>query len=223
MSDIAPLLERIRVLAHSAIRIESNTGVVMYFDPFELTEAPHDADIVFVSHSHYDHLSPEDAAKISNERTVVVCPETCLNEARALGAAETIGLRPGSAAEVLGVPVEAVAAYNVQPDRLGFHPRSNGWLGFTVTVDGARCYIAGDTDQNPDNAHVDCDIAFVPVGGTYTMDAVQAAAFVELIQPEAAIPTHYGSAVGKAEDGAAFKQNIGDDISVVLKMEGLSS
>ena len=220
--NLDSFLDRIRVLAHSAIRIETDGGTVLYADPFELADAPHDADVVLITHAHYDHLSPEDAAKVMNDRTVVVCPTSCLNEAQALGGAETIGVAPGDRIEVRGAPVEAVPAYNVEPDRLGFHPRNASWVGYVVIVDGARCYIAGDTDENPDTLSVSCDIALVPVGGTYTMDAAQAAAFVGRIRPRVAIPTHYGTAVGKAEDGPAFARLVDPAIDVVLKMENPS-
>lgn len=215
-------LDCVRVLAHSAIRIETANGKALYFDPFELVDEPHDADVVFVTHSHYDHLSPEDAAKVMNDRTVVVCPASALKEARALGGARLVAVEPGDATEVCGVAVEVVGAYNVEPERLGFHPKENGWVGYVVTVDGVRFYVAGDTDRNPDNERVSCDVAFVPVGGTYTFDPAQAAAFVKAISPRVAIPTHYGTAVGTAQDGPAFKRLVEADVPVVLKMEGLA-
>lgn len=215
-------LDNVRVLAHSAIRIEASMGTVIYFDPFELTDAPHDADVVFITHGHYDHLSPEDAAKVMNEGSVVVCPASAREEATALGGVHAVAVEPGDAIEVCGIAVEVVGAYNVEPERLGFHPKDNGWVGYVVAVDGVRFYVAGDTDRNPDNERVSCDVALVPVGGTYTFDPAQAAAFVKTIRPRVAIPTHYGTAVGTAEDGPTFKRLVEADIPVVLKMEGLA-
>ncbi len=218
MSSAIPL-DNVRVLAHSAIRIEATDGTVAYFDPFELSEAPHDANVVFITHTHYDHLSPEDAAKVMNDATVVVCPASALDEVAVLGAAEAIGVDPGERIEVAGIAIEAVPAYNIESERLQFHPRENAWVGYVATVDGVRYYVAGDTDQNPGNSCVSCDVALVPVGGTYTMDSAQAASFVETIRPRVAVPTHYGSAVGKAGDGLAFAAAVDPSIPVVLKME----
>lgn len=220
MAAIDPNLDNVRVLTHSAVRIEAHDGTVLYFDPFQLVEEPHDADVVFVTHDHYDHLSPEDAAKVMNADTVVVAPAGCADEARArLGGAQVVAAEAGDAFEVAGVQVEAVPAYNVEPERLQFHPRENGWLGYVVTVDGVRYYVTGDTDQNPDNGHVACDVALVPIGGTYTMDAAQAAAFVNALHPQAAVPTHYGTAVGPKDAVDAFVPLVDNDIAVVVKME----
>ena len=215
-------IDNVRVLAHSAIRIESEDGTVLYFDPFELREAPHDADVIFITHTHYDHLSPDDAAKVMKAGTVVACPASVAAEAAALGASEICTMEAGDTAEVAGIAVETVPAYNVEPERLNFHPRANGWLGYIVTVDGARYYVAGDTDANPDNLQVRCDVALIPVGGTYTMNPEQAAAFVKSIRPRIAVPTHYGTAVGTAQDGPEFERLASEEIPVVLKMEGLS-
>lgn len=209
----------VRVLTHSAIRIESEDGTVLYFDPFDLVEEPHDADAVIITHSHYDHLSPEDVAKVSKPSTMVIAPESCAADVAKLVAATAVLLDAGEAAPVGGAVVHAVPAYNVQEDRLGFHPKENHWLGYLVVLDDVTYYIAGDTDQNPDNEHLRCDVAFVPIGGTYTMDARQAAAFVNKLRPRIAIPTHYGTAVGKKEDVDAFEPLVNDRIEVMRKME----
>lgn len=220
MAAIDPKLGNVRVLTHSSVRIEAQDGTALYFDPFQLVEEPHDADVVFVTHDHYDHLSPEDAAKVMNAGTVVVAPASCADEARAkLGGAQVVAAETGSVFEVAGVQVEAVPAYNVEPGRLQFHPRENGWLGYVVTVDGVRYYVSGDTDRNPDNEQVACDVALVPIGGTYTMDAVQAAAFVNALHPQAAVPTHYGTAVGPKDAVDAFVPLVNKDIAVIVKME----
>ena len=222
-------LSNIRVLTHSAVRIEARDGTAIYFDPFQLAEEPHDADVVFITHDHYDHFSPEDVAKVANGRTVMVTPATCAEGVRSkLGIEEdrVIVARPGDALEipVAGkscgqLTVEAVPAYNVQPERLNFHPQANEWLGYVVTVDGVRCYVCGDTDQNPDNERVACDVVIVPIGGTYTMDATQAATFVNTLRPQAAVPTHYGTAVGPKDAADAFVPLVDSSIQVVVKME----
>ena len=162
-------LSNVRVLTHSAVRIEAHDGTAIYFDPFQLAEEPHDASVALITHDHYDHFSPEDVAKVANERTVFVAPATCAEGVRdklGLGEGRVIAARPGERLDValpalpaaggnVGTPatlaVEAVPAYNVQPDRLNFHPQANEWLGYVVAVGDVRYYVCGDTDQNPDN------------------------------------------------------------------------
>lgn len=214
-------LDRIRVITHSAIRIETAAGTVVYADPFDLTDADaaHDADLVLVTHGHYDHLSPEDIARVAQAATELVAPASLADEVAGLGVAAVHPMCAGERIEVAGIAIEAVPAYNVEPGRLGLHPQANAWLGYVLTVDGMRVYIAGDTDRNPDNARVSCDVALIPIGGTYTMDPAQAAAFVNEIRPKVAIPTHYGSVVGTPEDFAAFAAAVDPAIEVAEKME----
>lgn len=211
-------LDNVQVLAHSAIRIEAEDGTAVYFDPFELTDAPHDANYVLITHTHYDHLSPEDAAKVMNESTVVVCPASAEVEVREAFGAAPHGMAPGDTITLGGMQIEAVPAYNVEPKRLGFHPQENRWIGYVITIDGVRYYVAGDTDQNDDTVQVRCDVALVPIGGTFTMDPAQAAAFVNVIKPRIVVPTHYGSAVGTKEDVEAFEPLVDPAISVVRKL-----
>ena len=216
-------LENVRVFTQSAIRIEGAAGTVVYFDPFALTdaEAAHDADYVLITHAHYDHLSPEDYARVAGEKTVVVAPASMADEVARLGAAVTHLMSAGEKVELPGLTVEAVPAYNVEPERLGMHPRKNGWLGYVITLDGepTRYYVSGDTDQNADNEVVSCDVALVPIGGTYTCDPRQAAAFVNAMRPAAAVPTHYGSIVGTYADFDAFAAAVDPAIEVIKKLE----
>ncbi len=216
-------LENVRVFTQSAIRIEGAGGTVAYFDPFALTdaEAAHDADYVLITHAHYDHLSPEDYARVAGEKTVVVAPASMAGEVAGLGAADARLMSAGEKIELPGLSVEAVPAYNVEPERLAMHPRENGWLGYVVTLDGAptRYYVSGDTDQNADNEVVSCDVALVPIGGTYTCDPRQAAAFVNALRPRAAVPTHYGSIVGTYANFDAFAAAVDPAIEVVKKLE----
>lgn len=212
-------LPNVRVLIHSSIRIESENGTVLYSDPYDLVDETHDADVVFITHGHYDHLSPEDYARVAKSETVVVAPAVLENEVAALSAGSVVLLNAGDTAEVCGIKVEAVPAYNVQPERLQFHPKENKWLGYILTIDGATYYIAGDTDQNEDNETISCDVALIPIGGTFTMDPVQAAAFINTIKPRFVVPTHYGTTVGNKEDVDAFAPLVDSSITVVRKME----
>ena len=216
-------LENVRVYTQSAIRIEGARGTVAYLDPFSLTdaEAAHDADYVLITHAHYDHLSPEDYARVAGEKTVVVAPASMASEIAGLGAAATHLMAAGEKIELPGLTVEAVPAYNVEPERLAMHPQANGWLGYVITLDGEpmRYYVSGDTDQNADNEAVSCDVALVPIGGTYTCDPRQAAAFVNALRPRAVVPTHYGSIVGTYDDFDAFAAAVDPAITVIRKLE----
>lgn len=217
MYDHEPF-SNVRVLTHSAIRMESEHGTVLYFDPFDLSEEFHDADVVIITHSHYDHFSPDDIKKVAKPDTLVIVPESCAKEAAQLGL-PFITLEAGEATAIGGNVVHAVPAYNVQEDRLGFHPKENGWLGYQLVMDDITYYIAGDTDQNPDNEGLRCDVALIPIGGTYTMDPAQAAQFVNKLHPRIVIPTHYGTAVGTKEDVEAFEPLVDKKIEVMRKME----
>lgn len=216
-------LANVRVFTQSAIRIEGAGGTVVYLDPFHLdgSEPAHDADYLLITHAHYDHLSPDDAARVMGEKTVLVAPASIADDVAGLGAAQTHLMSAGERVELPGLVVEAVAAYNVEPERLGMHPKGNGWLGYVLTVDDdpTRYYCAGDTDQNPDNETVSCDVALVPVGGTYTMDARQAAELVNALRPRVAVPIHYGSIVGSYADFDAFAAGVDPAIEVVRKLE----
>ncbi len=206
-----------QVLAHSAVRIKYTNGLVIYFDPFHLSENYGDADFVFVTHDHFDHLSPEDIAKVKNDNTKIILPKAFVSNAYGMGFTpdKVIGLLPKEETLVDGLKITAVPAYNVGKD---FHPKSDCYLGFNVTIDDVSVYVAGDTDMNEDNKDVKCDYAFVPCGGTYTMTAKEAAKFVNILKPSIAVPTHYGDIVGTPEDGRTFVSLVDSSIEAVEKM-----
>ncbi|MBP5223347.1 MAG: MBL fold metallo-hydrolase [Lachnospiraceae bacterium] len=198
------MTENIAVNTQSSIRITGKK--ILYFDPFEIAEELHDADVIFITHEHYDHFQPESIRKVQKDETILAAPLSMKKKVL-----EKSGIReencrffvPGEAGEILGLKVETVAAYNkLKP----FHTKGKKWLGYVVTMDGTRYFVAGDTDPNRENRKVNCDVALIPVGGYYTMDAKQAADFIGCIKPKTAIPTHYGAGVGKPQDGEDFKK-----------------
>ncbi len=205
----------IEVLTHSSIRIRGSVGTI-YVDPFHLPEASADADFIFVTHDHYDHFSPEDIQKAAKSGTVLIAPEKMAAKAKEEFAGEIVTVAPGKAYEISGLKFETVPAYNIMKP---FHPKNAGWVGYVLEVDGQRIYIAGDTDATNEAKNVRCDIALIPIGGTYTMNAKKAAALVNAIAPETAIPTHYGSIVGKKEDAEEFAANVKESIKVELLMK----
>ena len=207
----------ITINTHSSIRLETKQGTVIYVDPYGFETEPHDADLILVTHSHFDHFSPEDIARVGKSQTAFVLPATCKGEFIKAGFSDGVAtfLAPHEHAMPAGIKVETVPAYNVNKH---FHPKQNAWVGYVVDVDGVRVYIAGDTDDLPENREIDCDIALVPAGGTYTMDAREAAAFVNALKPTIAIPEHYGTVAGSADDGRTFAGLVDPEIEVVLKL-----
>ncbi len=187
---------KIKWLGHASFRIEGDKSTV-YVDPWKLkVSVP--ADLVCVTHSHFDHLSVEDVERVRKPGTVIVGPADCKGSF-AEGFKE---ISVGGTVTVGDVTVEAVPAYNTDKD---FHPKANGWLGFVITVDGVRVYHTGDTDVIPEMSDVNADVALIPVGGTYTMTVAQAAQAVAAIDPKAAVPMHCGDIVGDLKDRDAFQ------------------
>lgn len=201
----------IQVLTHSSIKITDEK--IIYIDPFMIKEETKDADIVLITHEHYDHFSRKDIDKIIKEDTVIVAPNSMKLQMNDYKNIQLVN--PNEKIEVLGVSIETVRSYNVSK---AFHPKENNWLGYIVNTSEGRVYIAGDTDENEDNINVKCDIALVPVGGTYTMDPVKACEFVNKIKPLKAIPTHYGSAVGDKNCGEIFSRHVSKEIEVEIQI-----
>lgn len=212
------MTENIEVLTHSSIRICSQEGTI-YCDPYQIREKRQDADYIFITHDHYDHFSIEDIQKVCREGTILIVPEKMESKAeKAFAGVRVRTVRPGEVYDIEGLKAETIAAYN---NRKPFHPKAAGWTGYILNIDGQRIYIAGDTDFTKDMEHVKCDIAIVPIGGIYTMNAKKAAEFINTIRPAAAIPAHYGSIVGKKEDAEVFAQNVKEPVRVEVKMQYL--
>ena len=212
------MTDNIRVLTHSSIQITDERAGEIYIDPYEIDGNPGDASIILITHDHYDHFSPKDIVKIANEDTILVVPEKMENKAQeaagSVGKIETV--IPGVFREAGGIEFETVPAYNTLKP---FHTKSAGWVGYILRVNGKRIYIAGDTDLTKEARGVKCDIALVPVGGTYTMDAKKAAELVNELRPEIAIPVHYGSVAGSPADADRFAEMVKEPVRVEIKME----
>lgn len=210
------MLDRIHWLGHDAFRIDGPPTI--YFDPYELGEGNPKADLILISHDHFDHCSPEDVAKIQTDDTVIVTVPAAADEL----SGDLRFLAPGESADVRGIHVEAVAAYNVNKFRNPgepFHPKESGYVGFVVTVHDQRIYHAGDTDVIPEMADLeDIDIALLPVSGTYVMTVDEAVEACETIRPQVAVPMHVGRGIGSPDDAQAFKEKAPVDV-VVLEIE----
>ena len=187
---------QIQWIGHASFRLASEE-VVLYIDPWKLSAAQPDANLVFVSHGHFDHWSADDVAAVSRDTTTVVGPADVVEP---LPGGRV--LKPGERIESAGACIEGIPAYNVDKD---FHPKANGWLGAVITLGGTRVYYAGDTDRIPEmDALSGVDLALLPVGGTYTMNAAQAAEACQAIGARTAVPYHWGDIVGTEADAQAF-------------------
>ena len=189
---------------HSSIKMKGEK--VIYIDPFKIEEQINDADIIFITHDHYDHYSEEDIDKVINKGTIIVAPETVKISYRAN---EIVKVEPNKKYEILGIKVETIPSYNINKK---FHPKENNWVGYILEINGERYYIPGDTDITPENKQVQCDIAFIPIGGTYTTDYKEAAELINFIKPKTVIPMHYGCIVGTKQDEIEFKKLLNQKI-----------
>ncbi len=200
------IVDKIIWLGHDGFRIESEKTI--YIDPFQISGGPK-ADIILVSHEHFDHCSPDDIKKIQKPETVII---TDAQSAAKLSGDVRVVL-PNETIELAGVHIETVPSYNTDKD---FHPKGNNWLGFIVEIDEVRIYHTGDADFIPEMTKIKADIALLPVSGTYVMDARQAVEAALAIKPQLAIPMHYGSIVGSEADADAFKQALEGQIKVKI-------
>ena len=205
------ILNGIEVFCHSSIKIKKD--ITIYIDPYKIDKEYNDADYVFCTHEHYDHFSPEDIEKVMKEDTVIITVPNTL--------AETMKLQPDRSKIILvgtnesydmkNIKFETTVAYN---ENKLFHQKSKEWVGYIITIQGERFYIAGDTDDLPELDNIKCDVAFVPIGGMYTMNHSEAANLVNEIHPKVAVPIHYGLIIGSKEDADIFKQEVISDIKV---------
>ena len=195
----------IEINCHSSIKIIK--GKTIYIDPFRIEKEQNDASLILITHDHYDHYSEEDIKKVINENTIVVVPKTMKV---GINAKEVIYVEPNKQYEILGIKIKTIPAYNINKH---FHPKENQWVGYILEIENEKYYIAGDTDITPENKQVKCDIALVPVGGTYTMTYGEAANLINTIKSKLAIPTHYGCIVGNKDDGIKFKELLNADIN----------
>jgi len=209
---VEKVLKNLRWLGHDTFLLRSGSKSI-YFDPFQLGSGLPPADIICISHAHYDHCSPEDVRTIQQPSTLIVT-ET---EAAAKLTGKIMTLAPGERREAEGIIIETVPAYNTNKQ---FHPQGNSWLGFILTVDGVRVYHAGDTDYIPEMKNIRADIALLPVSGTYVMTAEEAAQAAITIGPKIAVPMHYAAIVGTNDDAKRFAAALAGKVRVEILGRG---
>ena len=202
-------LDNVKVLEQNTIKINN-----IYFDPYRIKEETYDAEMIFITHSHYDHLSLEDLKKIKNDNTIVIAPEDCGDKLSEIFQDEQIFIvEPNNKYKLFDVKFETIPMYNIGKE---FHPIENEWVGYIIYIDGVSYCIAGDTDMTEELINSECDVLVIPIGGTYTMNVEEAVFATKLIGPKVAIPTHYATIVGSLEDGLKFKSLLPIDVECKL-------
>ena len=190
------------VNCNNSIQLLGNKKI--YIDPYELKEEVHDADYIFCTHSHYDHFSIKDIEKILKDNTKIITVLSAKEDAiKLVGKENVLIVEPNENYEIDDIKFSTTYAFNVDKH---FHPKENKWVGFIIELDNKKYYIAGDTDNIPEIRSVKADVAFLPVGGTYTMDYEEAADLANVLDVNTVVPTHYGSVAGRKEDGENFKK-----------------
>lgn len=202
----------ISVNIQSSILISGN--IKIYFDPIKM-DRKYDADYIFITHSHYDHFSKEDILNIKNDNTVIIGPYDIYDKCLEMGFSKdrVIKVKPCEEYDYGVIRFKTVYAYNLNKT---FHLKESNWVGYVLEFEGKKYYIAGDTDVIMDNLSVlkNIDVAFIPIGGVYTMDALEAAGYVNNIKPKEVVPIHYGMVVGDEKDLIDFINNVDSDIKV---------
>ena len=208
-------INNIEVNTQSSIRLGFDK--VIYFDPYKIETDRHDADIIFITHNHYDHMDNESIEKVKNDITIVVAPKSMEDVISKIEFSDYIYLEPFDETNLDNINIKTIPAYNNEKQ---FHPRINNWLGYIVTIDNTTYYIAGDTDITEEVNNIKCDIAFIPISGHFTMDVKEATELVKRINPKIVIPIHYGSIIGEPTYGKVLKENLSNtNIKVIEKLQ----
>ena len=186
------MLDRFTWFKQSAYRWDGD-GLTVYLDPWGIPDDAPAADLVLITHAHFDHFVMEDIDRVRKDDTAFVAPRDVASEL----SGDVQPVAPGESLDIRGVKVQAVPAYNTVEGRTDNHPQANGWVGYVLDLGGTSVYHAGDTDHLPDLESIRAGITFLPIGGAgYTMNGREAAALAKAIGPDVAVPMHYGFVEG---------------------------
>lgn len=210
------MINNISINCHSSIKI--NGEKVIYIDPYKIKEVNKDADLIFITHEHYDHYSIKDINKIKKSNTRFIVPKSMKNRLiiDRISESDIISVDVKNKYNIDDIEFETIPAYNINKN---FHPKNNNWVGYIININNIKYYIAGDTDMTEEAINVKCDIAFVPIGGTYTMGYKEAATLTNKIKPKYTIPIHYGLIVGKYEYAIKYSNLLDKEIEckIIIK------
>lgn len=205
----------IKINTHSSIKIITNKNI--YIDPYKINENTNDADYIFITHEHYDHYDLDSINKIKKNNTKLIVPNSMINKVFGkYNMDNVIGVDPKGTYQIDDLIFETIRSYNIEKT---FHPKEKNWVGYIFNIKNKKIYIAGDTDITDDNKNIKCDIALLPIGGTYTMNPKEAAILTNIIKPSIVIPIHYGTVAGSYKDEEIFIQEVNNNIEVKLLME----
>lgn len=204
------MLEGVKHLGHATLRIAKS--LIIYIDPFNIKDSSLDADIIFCTHSHYDHLSIKDIKKLIKPETIIVVPKEAEDKVTELQV-KFLSVEPNKNYKVKDISFATTYAYNIGKQ---FHPKEKGWVGYIIELNNIKYYHAGDTDSVPEIQNITCDVAFLPVGGTYTMNWKEAAILANKLKPKYAIPIHFGDVVGSISDAQSFIKEINPPIQAKI-------
>jgi len=205
------MLDGIICLGHNTIKFNKSNKVI-YVDPYKIKDNYNDADIIFITHSHYDHFSKEDILKVKKEDSKIVVTEDLYSDTLNLGFTDSniMKVLPNDSYNFDGINFSTIISYN--PNK-NFHPKENNWVGYNFLFDNYTYYVVGDSDITEENKAVKCDVLFIPIGGIYTTDYKEAAELTNIINPKVVIPVHYGVIVGEKDDALRFKELVNSDIT----------
>ena len=200
---------KIEVLGHASIKLSDD--IIIYFDPYEITDEVHDADYIFITHDHYDHYDEESINKIIKDTTKIILPK-CLEDKK-----HDLVVEPNNDYIIDNLRFKTIPSYNINSS---FHPKEKEYVGYNILLKDEYYYIMGDTDQTPETNNVKTDYCFIPIGGTYTMNVYEAIDYINDLKPKVAIPIHYGKIVGDVNLGEVFREKVNKDIKVDLLIGG---
>ena len=200
---------KVEVLGHASVKLTGKKTI--YFDPYNIHVKLGDADYIFITHDHYDHYDLESIENVKKDHTKIIVP-TCLKDHE-----HDLVVEPEKHYKIDSIEFDTIRSYNIGKE---FHPKSKDYVGYNICLEDEFFYIMGDTDRTPEADQVQTDYCFVPIGGTYTMNVVEAADYINDLQPKVAIPIHYGSITGSIQLADEFKERVKKDIKVEIKIGG---
>ena len=198
-------IDNISINCQSSIKISD--GLTIYFDPYDIKEKVSNADYIFITHPHWDHLDIDSINNIANEKTIIVGPASVIEKLdKSLNLLE---VKPNMTYNLDNISFKTIPSYNIGRD---YHPKDVRYVGYLLILNDITYYIPGDTDVIEELKELNADVIFLPVGGTYTMNREEAVELANTIKPKYAIPIHYGLAVGSREDAKYFVDNLNKEI-----------
>ena len=199
-------IDNISINCQSSIKISD--GLIIYFDPYDIKEKVSNADYIFITHPHWDHLDIDSINNIANEKTIIVGPSSVIEKLDK--SFNLLEIEPNKNYNLNNISFKTVPSYNIGRD---YHPKDVRYVGYLLTLNDITYYIPGDTDVIEELKELNADVIFLPVGGTYTMNREEAVGLANTIKPKYAIPIHYGLAIGSREDAKYFVDNLNKEIN----------